>query len=88
VSPETRSAVQSVPWADAILMRNRLVHAYFDIDHMILWKTATEDIPSPALAAAPVARSVNCPRVNAFIESDLSLERVGGREAKGPVDLL
>jgi uncharacterized protein with HEPN domain len=27
-------------------MRNGLVHVYFDIDHNILWKTATEDIPA------------------------------------------
>jgi uncharacterized protein with HEPN domain len=46
VSPEMRSATPSVPWGDAILMRNRLVHVYFDIDHNILWKTATEDIPA------------------------------------------
>jgi uncharacterized protein with HEPN domain len=46
VSPETRSQIPSVPWSDVILMRNRLVHVYFDIDHTILWKTATEDIPA------------------------------------------
>ena len=45
VSPETRSAIPSVPWADIIFMRNRLVHAYFDIDHDIVWETATKDIP-------------------------------------------
>ena len=45
ISLETRSAVPSVPWADAIFMRNRLVHAYFNIDHDIVWKTVTEDIP-------------------------------------------
>jgi uncharacterized protein with HEPN domain len=26
-------------------MRNRLVHAYFDVDHEIVWKTATEELP-------------------------------------------
>jgi len=26
-------------------MRHRLVHAYFDIDLDILWKTAQEDLP-------------------------------------------
>ena len=45
VSPETRSSMPSVPWADIIFMRNRLVHAYFDIDHDIVWETATKDIP-------------------------------------------
>ena len=27
--------ISSVPWSDVILMRNRLVHLYFDIDHEI-----------------------------------------------------
>jgi len=26
-------------------MRNRIVHAYFDIDIDLVWKTATEDLP-------------------------------------------
>ena len=26
-------------------MRNRLVHAYFDIDHDILWVTANQALP-------------------------------------------
>jgi uncharacterized protein with HEPN domain len=45
VSRDLRSTVPDVPWADIVAMRNRLVHAYFDIDHDILWITATEDIP-------------------------------------------
>jgi uncharacterized protein with HEPN domain len=30
-------------------MRNRLIHVYFDIDHDVLWKATTEEIP-PLLA--------------------------------------
>jgi uncharacterized protein with HEPN domain len=26
-------------------MRNRVVHAYFDIDADIVWKTAVEEVP-------------------------------------------
>jgi uncharacterized protein with HEPN domain len=26
-------------------MRNRLIHAYFDVDHDLVWKTATEELP-------------------------------------------
>jgi uncharacterized protein with HEPN domain len=26
-------------------MRNRLIHAYFDIDRAILWNTVTESVP-------------------------------------------
>jgi len=46
ISLETQSAAPSVPWALIVGMRNRLVHAYADIDHDIVWKTVTEDIPA------------------------------------------
>ncbi len=34
------------PWIDIIGMRNRIVHAYFDIDIDIVWSTASEDLPA------------------------------------------
>jgi uncharacterized protein with HEPN domain len=46
VTSEARSATPSVPWARIIGMRNRLVHAYADIDHEVVWKTVTEEIPA------------------------------------------
>ena len=42
VSPESRTTAPTVPWARITGMRNRLIHAYFDIDHDILWRTAVE----------------------------------------------
>ena len=54
VSLETRSATPLVPWADIIFMRNRLVHAYFDIDHNILWKTVTEEIAALLTSLLPL----------------------------------
>ncbi|MBF0333239.1 MAG: DUF86 domain-containing protein [Alphaproteobacteria bacterium] len=55
ISPETRAEVPSVPWFAIVSMRNRLIHAYFDIDHDILWKTVTEEIPDllPLLRSLP-----------------------------------
>lgn len=38
VSESTRAAASDVPWALIVSMRNRLIHAYFDIDRDILWK--------------------------------------------------
>ena len=54
VSLETRSSVLTVPWAIIISMRNRLIHAYFDVDPDILWVTVSEEIPQlmPLLKAA------------------------------------
>jgi uncharacterized protein with HEPN domain len=45
VTEETRALVPSVPWLRIVAMRNRLIHAYFNIDRDILWKTASEEIP-------------------------------------------
>jgi len=46
VSPETQNTVTEVPWNEVIGMRNRLVHAYFDVDLDILWTTAQEAVPA------------------------------------------
>jgi uncharacterized protein with HEPN domain len=45
ISQETRSRADSIPWKAIVGMRNRLVHAYFDVDVDIVWKAATEEIP-------------------------------------------
>ena len=45
VTAETRAQVSDVPWSLIIGMRNRLVHAYFDINRDILWTTVTEATP-------------------------------------------
>lgn len=51
ISKECRQAHPEIPWADVIGMRNRLIHAYADIDPDVLWETVTDDLPSliPAL---------------------------------------
>ncbi len=45
VSPETRVRLSEVPWTEAIVMRNRLIHGYFDVDPGIVWRTVQEEIP-------------------------------------------
>jgi uncharacterized protein with HEPN domain len=45
VSPETRTDHQEIPWRLAVSMRNRIVHAYFDIDLGIVWTTITQTLP-------------------------------------------
>jgi uncharacterized protein with HEPN domain len=54
LSPEARAAMPSIPWGSVVAMRHRLVHAYFDVDRTILWKTATEEMP-PLLSILRVA---------------------------------
>ncbi len=46
VSPATRVELQDIPWDAIIGMRHRLVHAYFDINLDILWRTVTDELPA------------------------------------------
>lgn len=45
ISQQTRGQFPDIPWEDVIGMRHRLVHAYFDINLDILWKTVEGDLP-------------------------------------------
>ncbi len=45
ISETVRNAAPDVPWPLIVSMRNRLIHAYFDVNRDILWKTATIELP-------------------------------------------
>ncbi len=45
LSAEIREQYPEIPWGDIIGMRNRLIHAYYDINLDILWKTIQDDLP-------------------------------------------
>ena len=54
ISAETPATLPNIQWRLAIGMRNRIVHAYFDINFNVVWRTATEELPAlpPLLRAA------------------------------------
>jgi uncharacterized protein with HEPN domain len=58
LSHDAQTALSDIPWSRITGMRNRLVHAYFDIDRDILWNTVTE-------ALSPVAS-----RLRAALDQD------------------
>jgi uncharacterized protein with HEPN domain len=45
VTEETRRKHPSVPWNDIVGMRNRLIHAYYDVDLDRAWDTVSSDLP-------------------------------------------
>ncbi|MCO6435952.1 MAG: DUF86 domain-containing protein [Phycisphaerae bacterium] len=45
VSQDTRDARPDVRWSDIIGMRNRMIHAYDDVDLDILWDVADLHLP-------------------------------------------
>jgi uncharacterized protein with HEPN domain len=50
VSEETQAQVTTIQWAEIRGMRNRLIHAYFEVNLTTVWDTVTEDLP-PLIAA-------------------------------------
>ena len=45
VTEPTRQRLPEIPWERIVGMRNRLVHAYFDINLDIVWTTVQGDLP-------------------------------------------
>ena len=45
IRKDTQDKYPQIPWPQIIAMRNRLVHAYFDIDLDQVWKAVTQDLP-------------------------------------------
>ena len=45
VTEQSRQKHPEIAWPMIIGMRNRLIHAYFDIDLDRVWDTVTEDLP-------------------------------------------
>ena len=45
LSGDVRIQFPGIPCGKMISMRNRLIHAYFDVDLDIVWTTISEDLP-------------------------------------------
>ena len=45
VSPAMCAAHPEIPWRLAVSTRNRLIHAYFDVNLDIVWTTTTQALP-------------------------------------------
>ena len=54
VSKDTRQAHPDIPWRDIVAMRNRLVHAYFEINLELVWKTVRDDLPDLIALVEPL----------------------------------
>ena len=45
VTQASQDSYPQIPWPEIIAMRNRLIHAYFDIDLDRVWDTVQDDLP-------------------------------------------
>jgi uncharacterized protein with HEPN domain len=62
VSPEISSKFRAIPFSKMISMRNRLIHAYFDVDLDIVWTPIEDDLPSLLVALDEALADID-PRV-------------------------
>lgn len=46
ISAGTKGRYPDFPWRSMAALRNRLAHAYFDVNLTILWDIATQDAPN------------------------------------------
>lgn len=45
-SDKTKKRFPDLPWRELVGMRNRLIHAYFNVDHDIVWETVKKYLPT------------------------------------------
>lgn len=48
LSADFRTANAEIDWAAVMAMRNRLIHAYFDVDLSVVWEVIHDDLPKLA----------------------------------------
>ena len=46
MSADASARFPAIPFPKIVSMRNRLIHAYFDVDLDIVWTTVREDLPA------------------------------------------
>ncbi|MBI2433800.1 MAG: DUF86 domain-containing protein [Candidatus Hydrogenedentes bacterium] len=56
VSPELRAAHPHVPWRSMIRLRNRIIHAYMDLNIGTMWLTIKQQLPEVVEQARQILR--------------------------------
>ncbi|MGH7149249.1 MAG: HepT-like ribonuclease domain-containing protein [Planctomycetota bacterium] len=56
VPPEERTKHPGIPWMQIAALRNRLIHAYDEVDFDVLWQIVTEDLPPLVSALGRILR--------------------------------
>jgi uncharacterized protein with HEPN domain len=58
VSEETRNTHPEIPWREMSGTRNRLIHAYEEVDYDIVWQILSKDLPPLRKSIQHILRSV------------------------------
>jgi uncharacterized protein with HEPN domain len=60
VSADLRTKEAGVPWTDIVGMRNRLIHAYFDVTIEVVWETVEQDLPALIAELTRILKEGSC----------------------------
>ncbi|MGB1658547.1 MAG: DUF86 domain-containing protein [Longimicrobiales bacterium] len=52
ISRETCARFTEIPWPKVTGMRHRLIHDYFEVDLVLVWRVATSEVPALRSALA------------------------------------
>lgn len=58
VSSSIREQFPSLPWKEMIGLRNRLIHAYFDVNNQAIWLVVKESLPLLILQLQGILQSL------------------------------
>ena len=54
ISETGRAQLPDIPWAEIVAMRKRLIHACWEIDLDIVWKTPADEMPGLVAMLEPL----------------------------------
>ncbi len=57
IPAEFRAQYDQVPWREMAGIRDKLIHDYFGVNVMVVWKTVQEDLPALRSSLVDIIRS-------------------------------
>ncbi len=58
IPPEVKDEFPELPWAEMYLMRNKVTHEYFGVDHEIIWDIAKNHLPENKVQIESILKQV------------------------------
>ena len=59
ISAEIKEKYPEIQWRDIIGMRNKVIHQYFGVNPVIVWKAATDDVPELKYFLAKLVKEID-----------------------------